>query len=120
SVVLGILQAAYNVPIDGFKIYPVSVSDLNALGKHLDEVAGQEDSLNRCILDILEKITQLEGLGAANRDIEEVAIHAKEIRDYFFDSAKHLGEVVPPVLLTRMSYKDFEIAPREMVEFPKS
>ena len=40
SVVLGILQAAYNVPVDGYKIYSLTVSDLNALGKHLDEEAG--------------------------------------------------------------------------------
>lgn len=120
SVVLGILQAAYNVPIDGYRIYPLTVSDLNALGKHLDEEAGQEDSLNRCILDILEKVAQLEGLDAANRDMEELAIHANEIRNFFFDTTKHLNEVIPPVLLVRMSYKDFEVAPRKEVEFTKS
>ena len=120
SVVLGILQAAYNVPIDGYKIYALTVSDLNALGKHLDEEAGQEDSLNRCILDIFEKVAQLEGLDATNRDMEEVAIHANEIRNFFFDSTKHLNEVIPPVLLARMSYKDFEIPPRKVVEFTKS
>jgi hypothetical protein len=120
SVVLGILQAAYNVPVDGFKIYSLSVSDLNALGKHLDEEAGQEDSLNRCILDILEKIAELEGLDAENRDMEEVAIHANEIRNFFFDTTKHLNEVLPPVLLVRMSYKDFEVAPRAEAEFTKS
>lgn len=120
SVVLGILQAAYNVPVDGYKIYSLTVSDLNALGKHLDEDAGQEDSLNRCILDILEKVAQLEGLDATNRDMEEVAIHANEIRNFFFDSTKHLNEVIPPVLLARMSYKDFEVPPRKTVEFTKS
>jgi len=119
-VVLGILQAAYNVPVDGYKIYSLTVSDLNALGKHLDEEAGQEDSLNRCILDILEKVAQLEGLDETNRDMEEVAIHANEIRNFFFDSTKHLNEVIPPVLLARMSYKDFEVQPRRLVEFTKS
>lgn len=120
SVILGILQAGYNVPIDGYRIYPITVSDVNALGKHLDEVAGQEDSLNRCILDILDKVAQLEGLDDQNRDREEVAIHANEIRNFFFDTTKHLNEVIPPVLLVRMSYKDFEIAPRTEVEFTKS
>ncbi len=120
SVVLGILQAAYNVPIDGYKIYSLSVSDLNALGKHLDEEAGQEDSLNRCILDILEKVAQLEGLDESNRDMEEVAIHSNEIRNFFFDTTKHLNEVLPPVLLVRMSYKDFEVHPRSETDFTKS
>ncbi len=120
SVVLGILQAAYNVPIDGYKIYPLTVSDLNSLGKHLDEEAGQEDSLNRCILDILEKIAMLEGLDATNRVMEEVAIHANEIRNFFFDTIKHLNEVIPPVLLARMNYKDFEVPPRKLEEFAGS
>lgn len=120
SVVLGILQAAYNVPVDGYRIYPLTVSDLNALGKHLDEEAGQEDSLNRCILDILEKVAQLEGLDVENRDMEELAIHSNEIRNFFFDTTKHLNEVIPPVLLVRMSYKDFEVPPRKEVDFTKS
>ena len=120
SVVLGILQAAYNVPVDGYRIYSLSVSDLNALGKHLDEDAGQEDSLNRCILDILEKVAQLEGMDTSNRDMEEVAIHANEIRNFFFDSTKHLNEVIPPVLLARMILKDFEVPPRKLVDFTKS
>ena len=65
-------------------------------------------------------MAQLEGLDATNRDMEEVAIHANEIRNFFFDSTKHLNEVIPPVLLARMSYKDFEIPPRKVVEFTKS
>ena len=40
SVVLGVLQATYNNPEDGYKIYPLTVSDINAMGKHLDEEAG--------------------------------------------------------------------------------
>jgi hypothetical protein len=52
--------------------------------------------------------------------MEEVAIHANEIRNFFFDSTKHLNEVIPPVLLARMSYKDFEVPPRKSIEFTKS
>lgn len=120
SVVLGVLQATYNNPEDGYKIYPLTVSDINAMGKHLDEEAGQEDSLNRCILDILEKAALLEGLEDHTRGMEEVAIHANEIRNFFFDDKKSLGEVIPPVLLVRMSYKDFEVNARKKVPFEKS
>ncbi|MEM5948142.1 hypothetical protein WKV44_06270 [Spirochaetia bacterium 38H-sp] len=120
SVILGILQAAYNVPIDGYRLYDLSVSDVNSLGKHLDEEVGQEDSLNRVILDILDKISQLEGLEPENRNMEEVAIHANEIRNFFFDETKHLSEVIPPVLLVRMDYKKFEVAPRKLVDFKQS
>ena len=52
--------------------------------------------------------------------MEEVAIHSNEIRNFFFDTTKHLNEVIPPVLLARMSFKDFEIPPRGSMEFTKS
>jgi hypothetical protein len=120
SVILGVLQATYNNPEDGYRIYPLTVSDVNALGKHLDENAGQEDSLNRVILDILEKASMLEGLEDHTRDMEEVAIHANEIRNHFFDDKKSLDYVIPPVLLVRMEYKKFEVAPRKLVAFEKS
>lgn len=120
SVILGILQAAYNVPIDGYHLYDLSVSDVNSLGKHLDEESGQEDSLNRVILDILDKVSHLEGLEPDNRNLEEVAIHANEIRNFFFDETKHLNEVIPPVLLVRMDFKKFEVSPRNVVEFKNS
>jgi len=120
SVILGVLQATYNVPEDGYKIYPLTVSDVNSLGKHLDEEAGQEDSLNRVILDILDKVSELEGLEDHTRDMEDVAIHANEIRNYFYDESKSIKEVIPPVLLVRMDYKDFEVAPRKEVPFERS
>lgn len=121
SVILGVLQAAYNVPDDGYQIYPLTISDVNALGKHLDEESGQEDSLNRCILDILEKISHLEGIASDEvRDMEELAIHANEIRSFFFDDTKRISEVIPPVILVRMNYKDLEVAPSPEIEFEKS
>ncbi len=126
SVFLGVLQTTYNVPEDGFKIYRLSISDLNALGKHLDEEVGQEDSLNRVILDILDKISMLqgmlgsEGLEGEGRDKEELAIHAKEIMNYFFDDTKRLNQVIPQVLLIRKDFRNNEIAPRNEVRFEES
>jgi hypothetical protein len=120
SVILGVLQATYNSPEDGYNIYSLTVSDINALGKHLDESAGQEDSLNRVILDILEKVSELEGLEDHTRDMEEVAIHANEIRNHFFDDKKKLDDVIPPVLMVRMELKSFEVPPRKLVPFESS
>lgn len=117
SVILGVVQALYNSPEDGYNIFPLTVSDLNALGKHLDKEKGQEDSLNRVILDILDKISQLEGLHPELRKMEEVAIHASDIRNHFFDDDKEMVDVIPKVLLVRMNYQDFEVAPREEQEF---
>jgi len=126
SVILGVLQTTYNVPEDGFKIYRLSISDLNALGKHLDEEVGQEDSLNRVILDILDKISMLqgrlgsEGLSGEDRDKEELAIHAKEIMNFFFDDTKRLNQVIPQVLLIRKDFRNNEISPRNEVRFEDS
>ncbi len=126
SVILGVLQTTYNVPEDGFKIYRLTISDLNSLGKHLDEEVGQEDSLNRVILDILDKISMLqgrlgsEGLEGEDRDKEELAIHSKEIMNFFFDDTKRLNQVIPQVLLIRKDFRNTEIAPRDEVRFEES
>lgn len=126
SVILGVLQTTYNVPEDGYKIYGLSISDLNALGKHLDEEVGQEDSLNRVILDILDKISMLQGklgsdgLEGDGRDKEELAIHSKEIMNFFFDDTKHLNQVIPQVLLIRKDFRTNEVAPRDEVRFEES
>ena len=126
SVVLGVLQATYNVPEDGYNIYRLTIYDLNTLGKHLNEEIGQEDSLNRVILDILHKIAQLkgmlgaEGLEGEDRDKEELAIHANEIMSHFFDDTKRLFQVIPQVLLIRKDYRNYEIQPRAEVRFEDS
>jgi len=126
SVILGVLQATYNVPEDGYNIYPISIYDLNTLGKHLNEEIGQEDSLNRVILDILHKIAQLkgqlgsEGLEGADRDKEELAIHANEIMSHFYDDTKRLFQVIPQVLLIKKDYRTNEVQPRAEVRFEDS
>src|SRR5512136_1200740 len=88
SVILGVLQSVYSSPKDGYRIYPLSIQDVNALGKHLDKEKGQDDPLNRAILDVLEKLSEIEDQG--NRDMEEVAIHASAIRNAFFDDRKDM------------------------------
>ncbi len=114
SVILGVLQSNYSSPRDGYRIYPLSISDLNALGKHLDKEKGQDDALNRTILDILDKISQLEGVGT-DPEMEEVAIHASAIRNAFFDDRKRMEDVIPPVLLVKASYHEKEVAPRKRI-----
>jgi hypothetical protein len=114
SVILGVLQSNYSSPRDGYRIYPISIADLNALGKHLDKEKGQEDALNRTILNILDKIADLEGVGT-NPDMEEVAIHSSNIRNGFFDDRKRMEDIIPPVLLVKASYHEKEVAPRKKV-----
>lgn len=114
GIILGVFQAAYNSPLDGYKIYSPSVADVNALGKHLNEDKGQDDLLNRSILDILDKLSSLEGQNV-DEDMEDLAIHAHNTRNNFFDSTKRLVDVIPEVLLRLEPNLDLDVQPRNRV-----
>jgi hypothetical protein len=83
---------------------------VNALGKHLNKEKGQDDPLNRVILEILDNLSELEG--SDNTEMEEIAIHASAIRNAFFDNRKEMSEVIPPVLLVTMDDR-LEVPPRK-------
>ena len=109
SVILGVLQSVYSSPRDGYRIYKLRIADVNALGKHLNKEKGQDDPLNRAILEILDKISMLEDSG--NSEIEEIAIHASAVRNAFFDDRKTMEDVIPPVLLVMLDDRK-EVPPR--------
>ncbi|NIM04509.1 MAG: hypothetical protein GTN65_02570 [Armatimonadetes bacterium] len=111
SVILGVLQSVYSSPNDGYRIYPLSIAEVNALGKHLDKEKGQDDPLNRVLLEILENLSRLEA--SDNSEIEEIAIHASAIRNTFFDNRKEMQDVIPPVLLVTMDGR-MEVPPRKL------
>ena len=114
GIILGVFQTTYNSPLDGYKIYPPSVADVNSLGKHLNEEKGQDDLLNRSILDILDKLSSLEGQNV-DEDMEDLAVHAHNIRNNFFDSKKHLVDVIPEVQLRLEPNLDKDVQPRKSV-----
>ena len=111
AIVLGVLQNAYSSPRDGYKIYKLSVADVDNLGKHLEKDKGQKDERNRCILDILDRIGSLEGL-RWDPSMEQVARQAHRIRGNFFDNTKQLEDCIPQVLLVRGDYLQEEMPPR--------
>lgn len=113
AIVLGVLQNTYSSPKDGYKIFPLSVADVDNLGKHLEKQKGQNDPRNRCILDILDRISSLEGL-YWDDSIENVARQALKIRTNFFDNTKILEDCIPQVLLVRGDYSQEEVAPRRV------
>ena len=110
SVILGVLQSVYSSARDGYRIYPLSIANVNALGKHLDKEKGQDDPLNRAILEVLERISRLEEQG--NPEMEEVAVHAAGVRNAFFDDRKRMEDVIPPVLLVTVGDRT-EVPPRK-------
>lgn len=113
AIVLGMLQNAYSSPKDGYKIYPLSIADVDNLGKHLEKDAGQDEPQNRCILDILEKFGSLSGL-QWDDSMEGVARQAMTIRSNFFDNTKLLEECIPQVLMVRGDYRENEKSPNEI------
>jgi len=113
AIVLGVLQNAYSSPKDGYKIYPLTIADVDNLGKHLEQEKGQDDPQNRCMLDILEKIGQLEGL-QWDESMEGVARQAMQIRGNFFDNTKILEDCIPQVLMVRGNYREAETSPNEL------
>ncbi len=119
GIILGVFQATYSNPLDGYKIYPPTIADMSSLGKHLIERKGQDDLLNRSILDILDKISELEGQNI-DEEMEDLAVHAHNIRNNFFDSTKRLIDVIPDVLLRTEPNLDPEISPRKQVSLAKA
>ena len=113
AIALGVLQNAYSSPRDGYRIHPLTIADVDNLGKHLEKENGQNEPRNRCILDILEKIGSLEGLLLDNK-VEEVARQALRIRGNFFDNTKLLEDCIPQVLLVRGDYLQEEVPPSQL------
>ena len=107
-VILGVLQSVYTSSKDGYRIYALTIANVNALGKHLDKEKGQDEPLNRVILEILDRLSELNEPG--NAQMEEVAIHASNVRQAFFDDRKMMSDVIPPVLLVEVDNR-VEVAP---------
>jgi hypothetical protein len=113
SVVLGMLQAAFASPKDGYKIYAVSINDVNNLGKHLNKETGQDDQNNRCILDILDRLGSLAGT-SSDPDKEHMSRQANNIRTFYFDKRKKMEDIIPQVLLVKSDYIAKETAPKQV------
>jgi hypothetical protein len=109
-VILGVLQSVYSSPNEGYRIRPLSIVDINAIAKHLDKEKGQRDPLNRAILELMERISNLDAAG--NAETEEVVSHAANIRDSFLDDRKKMEDVLPSKLLVGGDRYE-ETAPRK-------
>ena len=113
SVVLGMLQGCFASAKDGFKIYSVSINDVNNLGKHLDKEKNQMDPLNRTVLTVLDEIAGLiePQKPIPTSEVKDVALQANNIRGKFLDMTKRLNEAIPDILLERGDYTKTEIRP---------
>jgi len=110
SVILGVLRSVYSAPRDGYRIYALSLAELNALGKHLDKRLGQDDPVNRTILDCLDRLSRL--ASDEDPDLDRIGVQAAAIRNAFFDDARKMEDVIPKVLIeTKRTFE--QVAPRQ-------
>jgi len=114
SIVLGVLQVAYSYAKDGYAIHKLAVNDVNNLGKHLNKDKGQTDQVNRAILDILDRISRLEGQG--DDEMELIARQCNLIRTHFFDKRRKMEDAIPQVLLVKSDYLVKEVLPSTVFE----
>ena len=112
-IIFGLLAQCYEVPEEGYRLYPLTVTDVNNLGKHLDKSKDQMDPLNRTVLSVLDRISSLiePQKPMPSKEIQDVALQANNIRGKFLDMTKKLNESIPDVLLARGDYTAAEIRP---------
>jgi len=101
---MGVVQNAYKTSKDGYKIYPLSLSDVYNIGKHLDKERDQLEPRNRLLLDILFDIYYV-GIDSDDRNTIRVGIKANDIRMAFFDHTKKMVDALPDVLLVKDSVR---------------
>jgi hypothetical protein len=97
---LGVVQNAYKTSKDGNKIYPLRMSDVYNIGKHLDKERDQLDPRNRLLLEILFDIYFV-GIDSDSRGTKQIGIKANDIRMAFFDHTKRMLDEIPDVLLVK-------------------
>lgn len=114
AIVLGALQAAYSYAKDGYKIHTVAINDVNNLGKHLNKEKGQDEPVNRAILDILDRLASLEGQG--DDAMELIARQCNVIRGNYFDKRRKMEDAIPQVLLVKSDYLVKEVLPAAVFE----
>ena len=112
-IIYGLLSICYAVPEEGYRLYPLTVSDVNNLGKHLDKSKDQMEPLNRSVLSVLDRLAALiePQKPMPSREIQDVALQANNIRGKFLDMTKRLNESIPDVLLVRGDFTKHEIPP---------
>jgi len=101
KVFFSFMKRVYRVSPDGYRVYPLSIGELNNIGKYLDEKKPQNFHLNRDILDILLYLTELDDDGDPNPTKQAVARQASRIRSDFFDQKRSLIQSMTDVILQR-------------------
>ena len=101
-MLLGYLRLVYADPHHGFELYPVTIPDVNHMTKHLREKKGEDEPVNRLILELLRSLNQMNELSSyRNERVEkvDVASQAGKLRSCFFDTKREMRNAISDVLL---------------------
>jgi hypothetical protein len=105
QAVLGIIEYCYHSPDDGYRIYRLRITDLNNVGKFLDETKDQFEPCNAQLLSLLDRITRI-GAFEDNTRKSVLAKHAFDIRIAYFDNQKRCIDVIPQLLMIRLEREE--------------
>ncbi|MGA2613377.1 MAG: hypothetical protein ABSG38_07990 [Spirochaetia bacterium] len=115
-VFFGFLSKVYFAAEEGYQMSPVSIAQVNSLGKFLDESRDQEWPLNRGILDVLASIADLDKPHETDVEKRNVAAQAGRIRSDFFDHARRLSQSITEVILEKAKSPTFGVPPDHIYE----
>lgn len=110
QAVLGIIEYCYHNADDGYQIYRLKITDLNNIGKFLEEDKDQFDESNAILLNVLDRITRL-GLSEGNLRKSVLSRHAFDIRIAYFDNRKQCIDIIPQLLMVRLNREEGETKP---------
>ncbi len=101
ETLLNVFKQHYrNAPV-GYKLYPLSLDEVNYIGKYLDKTKSQSDKMNRIILDILSDLGELNSKDTKDQRIDRIGAHANRIRSAFLDNKAVLEEAIPAGVMAR-------------------
>ena len=101
ETILLVLKMNYQDAVSGFGIYPLSLNELNNIGKFLDKDRPQANKTNRLVLDILADIGDLTTKDTTTPALLEICARANKIRNVFFDNRALMSEIIPDVMLVK-------------------
>ncbi len=101
ETLLFVFKQHYRNAAVGYKLYPLSVDELNYIGKYLDNTKSQNEKINRIILDILSNLGELNSKDTEDHKIDRIGAHANKIRSAFLDNKSTLGEAIPAGIIAR-------------------
>ncbi|MGA2975252.1 MAG: hypothetical protein ABSF77_08070 [Spirochaetia bacterium] len=110
-VFLGFLIKVYTSAEEGYQLYPVSIAEVNSLGKFLNEDLDQDWPLNRAILDVLACFADLDTPHETDLEKKNVAAQAGRIRSDYFDHKRSLKQSITEVILEKAKDPKLGIPP---------